>query len=101
MGRLGLSYQDFFILSINEIGLILKGYEEKMQSEWEMARMTGALSVLPHLKKGAKLDVKKLWPLPWDKQTGLHTIDLQAAVKAAKEQYRRLKNGRVTNQDRS
>jgi hypothetical protein len=93
MGRLGLSYQDFFILTIKEIGLILKGYDEKIQGEWEMARMSGALSVLPHLKKGAKLDVKKLWPLPWDKETGLNTIDLQAAKKAAKEKYKKLKNG--------
>jgi hypothetical protein len=93
MGRLGLSYQDFFILTIKEIGLILKGYDEKIQGEWEMARMSGALSVLPHLKKGAKLDVKKLWPLPWDKKTGLNTIDLQAALKAAKEKYKKLKNG--------
>jgi hypothetical protein len=93
MGRLGLSYQDFFILTIKEIGLILKGYDEKIQGEWEMARMSGALSVLPHLKKGAKLDVKKLWPLPWDKETGLNTIDLQAALKAAKEKYKKLKNG--------
>ena len=32
----------------------------------EAMRVQAVIGLHPHLKKGANLDPKKLWPLPWD-----------------------------------
>lgn len=66
MGRLKLNFQDLFYLEVSDLNLILKGHEIDKRDDWERTRMGTTISLLPHLKKGAKLDPSQVMPLPWE-----------------------------------
>lgn len=40
--------------------------EDAERRAWERARMVAAVTLSPHLRKGASRDPRKLVPLPWD-----------------------------------
>jgi hypothetical protein len=94
MGRLKLSYQDFFIHSMEEIGLILEGHEIDKRDDWERERMSAMIALMPNLKKGAKLDAKKVWPFPWDKEQVKKEIDTMSILekqRMAKEKFDKIR----------
>ena len=94
MGRLKLSYQDFFIHSVEEITLILEGHEIDKRDDWERERMSAMIALMPNLKKGAKLDAKKVWPLPWDKEHQPKKIDTMSILekqRMAKEKFDKIR----------
>lgn len=69
LGRIGLSYNDFCGLSLEEFGEVVKAYsegqEDTTRGDWERMRMLAAITIQPHTK--TKITPKKLLPLPWDK----------------------------------
>jgi hypothetical protein len=94
MGRLKLSYQDFFIHSVAEIGLILEGHEIDKRDDWERERMSAMIALKPYLKKGVKLDAKKEWPLPWDKDQQpkkFDTLSILEKQRMAKEKFDKIR----------
>lgn len=46
---------------------MVKGHEIDQKDLVEAMRNHAIIGLQPHLKKGANLDERKLWPLPWDK----------------------------------
>lgn len=94
VGRTKIPYNDLFILSKGEINAILEGHEIDKRDDWERTRKLAYLSVLPHVKKGAKVTPEILMPLPWDGKKE----DANNLVERAKEKLKKLKeNGRIRN----
>jgi hypothetical protein len=90
MGRLKLNYQDLFIMSLDELNVIQEGHEIDKRDDWERSRLMASLMLMPNLKKGAKLEPEKIWPLPWDKERPEKELDVQSLKEKtakAKELY--------------
>jgi hypothetical protein len=66
VGRTKLPYEQLFSLSRKELKALVKGHEIDQKDMIEAMRVQAVIGLHPHLKKGANLDPKKLWPLPWD-----------------------------------
>ena len=68
MGVVGLGYDDFCRLTIEEFSAICKSWheaeEERQKGEWEMMRLHAVLTMQPHCKK--KLIPANILPFPWD-----------------------------------
>ena len=103
MGRLKLSYQDLSFLTFDELLLIQKGHDLDKRDDWERSRMVGMISLMPHLKKGAKLQPDKIWPLPWEDTEVKVDIDkLRIDTEKAKLLFDKLKtDDRINRKDRS
>jgi hypothetical protein len=67
VGRTKVPYEQLFYLSRKELQALVKGHEIDQKDMVEAMRTHAIIGLQPHLKKGANLDEKKLWPLPWDK----------------------------------
>lgn len=94
MGRLKLNYQDLFLHSIEELTLIQEGHEMDKRDDWERSRLMASLILMPNLKKGVKLEPRKIWPLPWDDSGEDKELDLERLrerTERAKELFAKLK----------
>jgi hypothetical protein len=67
VGRTKIPYEQLFCLSRKELKALIKGHEIDQKDMIEAMRVQAVIGLQPHLKKGANLDPKRLWPLPWDK----------------------------------
>jgi hypothetical protein len=66
VGRTKVPYEQLFSLSRKELQALVKGHEIDQKDMIEAMRVQAVIGLQPHLKIGANLDMKKLWPLPWD-----------------------------------
>ena len=66
VGRTKIPYEQLFCLSRKELKVLVKGHEIDQKDLVEAMRTHAIIGLQPHLKKGANLDERKLWPLPWD-----------------------------------
>jgi len=66
VGRTKVPYEQLFSLSRKELQALVKGHEIDQKDMIEAMRVQAVIGLQPHLKVGANLDMKKLWPLPWD-----------------------------------
>lgn len=66
VGRTKIPYEQLFYLSRKELKALVKGHEIDQKDLVEAMRTHAIIGLQPHLKKGANLDERKLWPLPWD-----------------------------------
>ena len=100
MGRLKLTREDLFVYSIEELQLIQEGHEIDKRDDWERSRVATSLSLMPHLKKSAKLDIEKIWPLPWDSSRKKETVNFETLkekkerAEAVYQKLKTLKDGR-------
>lgn len=64
-----MSVRDFELCTVPEFEAVVKAWHDKeearMQTSWEIARMTAAITIQPHVKK--KITPSSLLPFPWDK----------------------------------
>jgi len=67
VGRTKVPYEQLFCLSRKELKALVKGHEIDQKDLVEAMRTHAIIGLQPHLKKGANIDERKLWPLPWDK----------------------------------
>ena len=67
VGRTKVPYEQLFCLSRKELKALVKGHEIDQKDMIEAMRTHAIIGLQPHLKKGANLEERKLWPLPWDK----------------------------------
>lgn len=67
VGRTKIPYDQLFALSRKELKALIKGHEIDQKDLVESLRVHAILGLQPHLKKGANINPKQLWPLPWDK----------------------------------
>ena len=69
MGCVGLSFDDFCRCTVQEFESICKAYHDQREADckerWEQTRAIVVASLRPHLK--GKPTVRKIFPLPWDK----------------------------------
>lgn len=74
MGVVGLSYNDFCLLDVDEFSAICKAFEERQQlmeqQQWERTRLSATICIQPHVKN--KLSPQKLLPFPWDGKVPRH-----------------------------
>jgi len=76
MGKLGITYNDLSLLSIDELIKIDEGKDGILKQYWDQARMVSYWSFKGHAKKNFKpTDVVKF---AWEKQD---TIDTEKIVK--------------------
>lgn len=66
VGRTKIPYDQLFALSRKELKALIKGHEIDQKDLVESLRVHAMLGLQPHLKKGANINPKQLWPLPWD-----------------------------------
>ncbi len=66
VGRTKIPYEQLFCLSRKELKALIKGHEIDQKDLIESMRVHAVISLHPHLKKGANIDPKRIWPLPWD-----------------------------------
>lgn len=64
--------------------LLLEGHEIDKRDDWERTRAAATISVMPHVKKGAKITPQSLMPLPWDKKENSSNFIERAKEKLAK-----------------
>lgn len=84
VGRTKIPYNDLFILSRGELDSIIEGHEIDKRDDWERTRVGGLISVLPHVKKGARITPQSIWHLPWDKKENSSNFIERAKEKLAK-----------------
>jgi hypothetical protein len=93
VGRTKIPYSDLFVLNRSEIEALIEGHDMDKRDDWERQRKATFIEVSPNFKKGSRITVDKLWPLPWDnegkKQTPIE--DNRALVEMAKKVYGNLK----------
>ena len=64
------------------------------RDDWERSRLMASLILMPNLKKGVKLEPRKIWPLPWDEKEEAKELDidrLRERTEKAKELFAKLK----------
>lgn len=70
MGRLGMSFADFCLLSPEEFAAAVEAHNETteggLRDAWERMRLLATISIQPHVKN--KLKPRELIPLPWDNE---------------------------------
>ena len=66
VGRTKIPYEQLFCLSRKELKALIKGHEIDQKDMIETLRVHALIGLQPHLKKGANIDAKRIWPLPWD-----------------------------------
>lgn len=59
-----------------------KAYIERERRQWELARYSGYLSILPHTDKKKRLKISDLGLFPWEKQ-------VLPIAKPASEEFKR------------
>lgn len=84
VGRTKIPYEQLFCLSRKELKALVKGHEIDQKDMVEAMRTHAIIGLQPHLKRGANLDEKKLWPLPWDNFGKLLETTPQDFAKAKK-----------------
>jgi len=96
VGRIGISYDDFFILTYDERQAIINGYNENQKDNLSAIRTQTFILLEPHLKQGHGLTLKKLWKFDWetpdeiefstkeDYQNARETLDLIKKLKNGK-----------------
>lgn len=69
MAVIGIGYDDFCRMTIQETAAVFAAYREKHEADrrdaWERMRMQACIEIQPHLRK--KITPRRLLPLPWDK----------------------------------
>lgn len=65
--------------------------QQKYRADMDRTRMLASILLSPHMKKGAKADPKKIWPLPWDEVQKIDTVDLVNFVSKNKDLYDKLR----------
>lgn len=72
MGVLGMSFEDFCLLTPKECTAACTAYREESEarekSAWERMRLLANISIQPHIKK--KITPRKMLPFPWDNGSG-------------------------------
>jgi hypothetical protein len=72
---------------------ILYGISYKGRQEWERIRTLGYITIAPHCKK---LDIKKMLPFPWDKDTEVEDTSISdkdiARLKTLAKQFEKGQN---------
>jgi len=95
-GEFGMSPSQFYALTPRQFYNISVGRRRKEERDfkenWERTRAIVAMSIMPHLKKGASRDVTKVYPLPWDGDKGesFKKEDPKTAAKKALEFWENL-----------
>jgi len=89
LGRMGLAPSSFYNLTLAELRMASAGYldayEGRERMEWERARWMTVRLIMPHVKKGSKLQAQDLGVFPWEKP--------EPGIKLTKEELRaRLEN---------
>ena len=101
MGRLKLSYNDLFYLSISDLKHLIKGHEIDIKDSWERERVGAYISAGPYLKKGTT--PQTLFPFPWDakhvKQFNMENIherigEFKKRIEEHKKRVAAKKNGK-------
>lgn len=95
VGKTKIPYSDLFCLNNEEIKCIIEGHEQNIKLDFERSRMVAGISVLPYMKKGAKLDVTKIWPFGWDEKK--QSLDLIERAKIMVEKLKKKGNGKAGN----
>lgn len=80
MGRLKLSQNDLFLLSLSDLNEMMEGHQMDIRENYEASRLGAYLSILPHIdkKKTSNLTPQKLFPFYWEKE-------IKVAEKSTKE----------------
>lgn len=95
VGRTKIPYNDLFCYNNKEIKSIIEGHEDNIKLDFEKTRKAVGFTILPHLKKGSKLDMSEIWPFDWENKKRLIDKDLKALTNKAKERYNQIKNGKA------
>ena len=70
-GQLGMSEDEFWDMIPASFFLKMQGFYDFQKflqnSQWDRTRTLASILLQPHLKKGRRIDPKKLIPLEWDK----------------------------------
>jgi hypothetical protein len=88
-----------------ELAIINEGHEIDKKDDWERSRMSSIITILPHMKKGANIDPKSIFPLPWDKVKEINITNFAENVAKFKEAIRKVQeknisNGRLTGKNK-
>jgi hypothetical protein len=66
VGRIGIPYNDFFILNYEEREALVNGFNENQKDNLYAIRVQTFILLEPHLKKDHGLTLKKMWPFNWE-----------------------------------
>ena len=66
VGRTKIPYNDLFALNRRELKALIKGHEMDQKDLVEAMRKHAIIGLMPHVKKGAYINPKEIWQLPWD-----------------------------------
>lgn len=84
LGRLGLAPAHFWALTLQEFRMAAEGhyetYNQGQRQDWERARWLALRVIMPHTKKGSKLQAQDLGVFPWEKP--------DSGIKLTKEELR-------------
>ena len=68
MANVGLSHDDFYRCTIEELEEIFRRWEDRRESDirtsWEQMRLHAVMTMQPHCKK--RLNAKTILPFPWE-----------------------------------
>ncbi len=94
IGNIGMLYDDFLWLDMEEFNFIFKAWqnarEEEQRAEWERMRMLASICISPHVKHAPP--PQKLLPFPWEKKLKVQQprISKEEAKKRFEEVAKRL-----------
>jgi flagellar biosynthesis/type III secretory pathway chaperone len=80
-----------------ELAIINEGHEIDKKDDWERSRMSSIITILPHMKKGANIDPKSIFPLPWDEVKKLDIANFAENVTKFKEAIKRVQEKNIAN----
>jgi hypothetical protein len=80
-----------------ELAIINEGHEIDKKDDWERSRMSSIITILPHMKKGANIDPKSIFPLPWDKVKEINITNFAENVAKFKEAIRKVQEKNISN----
>lgn len=93
VGNIGIAYNDFCCLTLDEFSHIYKAYSERLEAQhmdnWERMRMLACICIQPYAKKG--LTPRSLLPLPWDNERMPRDAQRKTEIPSKQEAVRRLK----------
>lgn len=95
-GCIGLSYGDFFRLTVEEFEAIYEAWRKRKESEsrerWELMRMESAILIQPHVKE--RITPRRLLPFSWDdEKTNREREELTPEERKARAEEARKKWG--------
>jgi len=99
VGRIGIPYNDFFILNYQEREAIVNGFNENQKDNLQAIRVQTFILLEPHLKKDHGLTLKKMWPFNWELEDETYFSSPQDYRNANEiiDLIKKIKNGKSAN----